>query len=330
MTARPDPLDDTALIERLREMIHGRGCSKESPNPGLPCDCILGQAAARIEALSAQVAEQHKTLCFLGKWIERGLFDKNVSAKDALGVMAHLPGMPWNSERWDVDHKPYAAKYYAAFPKTALTESTPMQTEPTARGEVERVAKAISGHEARWNEIRPAAREMWRNCAKRAIAEIAHRPAPADDEGVVEEQTVRRWNDERGVYEYVRVRTPTQAAERALDAAVEWKRQISLAYMQGALDAHNIRPSDFSEAASDYVANLDLGFCGHPVEPPTKAAGRGGAIEQRHREAAAVRHGYGSWDDAIYWASGPARVEVEITAKALARFERTLTESQNP
>jgi hypothetical protein len=76
-------------------------------------------ALTATEALPRQDdGELREALCFLGKWIERGLFCKTVTAKEALSMMAHFPGMPWNSERWDVDHKPYAAAYYEAFPKT--------------------------------------------------------------------------------------------------------------------------------------------------------------------------------------------------------------------
>ena len=81
----------------------------------------MPQAARAGHTVAIPIAHEDlwETLFFLGKWIERGMFDKNVTAREAMGVMAHYPGMPWNSMRWDVDHKPYAAEYYAKFPKTA-------------------------------------------------------------------------------------------------------------------------------------------------------------------------------------------------------------------
>lgn len=54
---------------------------------------------------------------FVAKWVERGLFDKHHTPKEALDVIAHYPGMPWKSGRWDVDHKPYASAFYTKFPK---------------------------------------------------------------------------------------------------------------------------------------------------------------------------------------------------------------------
>lgn len=54
---------------------------------------------------------------YLWKWVERGLFDGQVSAKEALEVIAYHPAAPWKSSRWDVDHKSYAKAFYAKFPK---------------------------------------------------------------------------------------------------------------------------------------------------------------------------------------------------------------------
>jgi hypothetical protein len=58
-----------------------------------------------------------ETFYYLAKWVERGLFDHHHSAKEALEVIAHHPGMPWKEGRWDVDHKPYAKEFYKKFPK---------------------------------------------------------------------------------------------------------------------------------------------------------------------------------------------------------------------
>jgi hypothetical protein len=70
-----------------------------------------------------EVEELREELSFIYKWIERGIFDKHVSASDALGVIAHYPGAPWKNGRWDVDHKEYANKFYEQFPKARAPAS---------------------------------------------------------------------------------------------------------------------------------------------------------------------------------------------------------------
>jgi hypothetical protein len=57
------------------------------------------------------------TINFIARWVERGLFDKHHSPKEALDVIALYPGMPWKNGRWDVDHKPYASAFYTKFPR---------------------------------------------------------------------------------------------------------------------------------------------------------------------------------------------------------------------
>lgn len=67
-------------------------------------------------ALQQRVRELEDSLSFIAKWVERGLFCKTTSPQDAISLIAHYPGMPWRSQRWDVDHKPYAEAFYKAFP----------------------------------------------------------------------------------------------------------------------------------------------------------------------------------------------------------------------
>lgn len=74
---------------------------------------------ARLQRERDQAVE---ALRFVAKWVERGVYDKTVPAADALKNIAHYPGMPWESGRWDVDHKPYAAQFYKDFPKAAAIE----------------------------------------------------------------------------------------------------------------------------------------------------------------------------------------------------------------
>lgn len=92
----------------------------------LQWECWRDSAQAAIAAMqpapqepvgsAAEITRLTEALCFIGKWVERGVFDKQISARESLEVIINLPGMPWNSDRWDVDHKPYAAAYYARFP----------------------------------------------------------------------------------------------------------------------------------------------------------------------------------------------------------------------
>ena len=80
--------------------------------------CAIANLESMCAAKDAEIERLKDAIRFVGKWVERGLFDKDVSAKDALETIAYLPGMPWNSGRWDVDHKSYAEAYYKSFPKT--------------------------------------------------------------------------------------------------------------------------------------------------------------------------------------------------------------------
>lgn len=72
-----------------------------------------------IETQAREIERLNEALFFVGRWVERGMFCSSVTASEAISCIAHYPGMPWNSQRWDVDHKPYAAAYYAKFPRTA-------------------------------------------------------------------------------------------------------------------------------------------------------------------------------------------------------------------
>jgi hypothetical protein len=78
----------------------------------------VAQRLERVWKVAEQRADKaQETVYFMAKWVERGLFDKAISGAEALNVIAYYPGAPWHFERWDVDHKPYAADFYKAFPK---------------------------------------------------------------------------------------------------------------------------------------------------------------------------------------------------------------------
>jgi hypothetical protein len=72
----------------------------------LPPSDVQGE---RIKKLTEQLAWIHR-------WVERGIFDVETSPMDALNVIAHAPDAFWKTGTWDVDHLPYASKFYDNFP----------------------------------------------------------------------------------------------------------------------------------------------------------------------------------------------------------------------
>ncbi len=71
--------------------------------------------------LQTIVEKQRDQINWMSKWVERGIFDKHHTPMGALLCIAHAPDMPWQNDRWNVDHKEYADEFYKTFP-TALTE----------------------------------------------------------------------------------------------------------------------------------------------------------------------------------------------------------------
>lgn len=60
-----------------------------------------------------------ETWNYLWRWVERGLFDRHHTPKEALELLANYPSAPWKNGRWDVGHKQYADAFYKAFPKAS-------------------------------------------------------------------------------------------------------------------------------------------------------------------------------------------------------------------
>ena len=81
------------------------------------------QLEAELTATKERLVEVEESFLYLCKWVERGMFDPFVSAKDAIKAIAYHPTMPWKSGRWDVDYKPYAHAFYRIFP-SAQKESS--------------------------------------------------------------------------------------------------------------------------------------------------------------------------------------------------------------
>ena len=100
---------DEELVERLR---YGRNVESWWE--------LGAEAATRIEELlkdKERLTELEESWSYLHKWVERGLFCPHTTPQNALECIAHHPSAPWKNGRWDVDHKPYAMKFYAHFPK---------------------------------------------------------------------------------------------------------------------------------------------------------------------------------------------------------------------
>lgn len=120
--------EDKALVERLAADCVILDRLRRAERDGMPSVVVtttrLREAAARIAALSAEVEALRETENFIAKWVERGLYDQQISAVNALQTIAHFPSMPWKNGRWDVDHKPYAAAFYADFPRAAISPAT--------------------------------------------------------------------------------------------------------------------------------------------------------------------------------------------------------------
>jgi hypothetical protein len=86
------------------------------------CPRLTDSDRERLESIAARLpnpeaSEIMREREFVWKWIERAIFDDALSAEECLSTLAHYPGAPWNEGRWDVDHKPYAERFYRRFPK---------------------------------------------------------------------------------------------------------------------------------------------------------------------------------------------------------------------
>jgi hypothetical protein len=55
-------------------------------------------------------------ILFISRWVERGIYCKNISPDAALKCIAYYPSMPWHNMVWDVDHKEYKEALYRDFP----------------------------------------------------------------------------------------------------------------------------------------------------------------------------------------------------------------------
>lgn len=80
-------------------------------------DDPIGFLLASHQFAMAERRAMLETWNYLWRWVERGLFDRHHTPKQALDLMAHYPTAPWNNGRWDVDHKDYGEAFYKAFPK---------------------------------------------------------------------------------------------------------------------------------------------------------------------------------------------------------------------
>jgi len=75
-------------------------------------------SATTLAAQQARIGHMERALKRIAEGDEPRPVSTSWFPAEAISMMAHYPGMPWNSQRWDVDHKGYADAYYKAFPKT--------------------------------------------------------------------------------------------------------------------------------------------------------------------------------------------------------------------
>lgn len=122
---QPYSADEQRVEDYLTKLFDGHVGIGDDPIGFLMAfhETISEQRMALADAHTELVEENIKlrfmqeTFYYLCKWVERGLYDNISTAKEALSVIAHHPGMPWKEGRWDVDHKTYAEAFYKAFPK---------------------------------------------------------------------------------------------------------------------------------------------------------------------------------------------------------------------
>lgn len=126
MTPNPTPPD---AMERAREMLAAEYRAEGHDGYAHQLEFIgnsywsdhvaLRVIAKALTTPPTEDSERERDWCFIWKWIERAIFDPNISEAEALSVLAHYPGAPWKQGRWNVDHKPYAKKFYEKFPHAA-------------------------------------------------------------------------------------------------------------------------------------------------------------------------------------------------------------------
>lgn len=100
--------DLTKLIEDCRTCRHDT-CVKSAE--------ALSSLIAERDWLRERNSELEESWSYIYKWVERGMFSDKISPTEAMECIAYHPTAPWQNGRWDVDHKPYAEKLYAKFPK---------------------------------------------------------------------------------------------------------------------------------------------------------------------------------------------------------------------
>ena len=122
-----NPTDEPATIEQVIERAERAIYLASGKQSGLVTGFHASDLRTLLSALSRNtepMVTDARDWSFVWKWVERGLFDGQISEREALQTMAHYPGAPWKMGRWDVDHKPYASQFYAMFPLSAGKKGT--------------------------------------------------------------------------------------------------------------------------------------------------------------------------------------------------------------
>jgi hypothetical protein len=121
MKTKPYTPDEQRVVDYINEITEGKIGAGNDPIGFLIASHAYTMRERQTEKGVTQMLQE--TVNFVSRWVERGLFDQHHTAKEALDVIAHYPGMPWKEGRWDVDHKPYASAFYKKFPKAKSEEA---------------------------------------------------------------------------------------------------------------------------------------------------------------------------------------------------------------
>lgn len=118
MTAKPYSKDEERVVDYILHITDGTvGAGSDPIGFLIASHAFTQRERRRLVQENIVLKSIRDSFYFVAKWVERGLFDHHHTAKEALDVIAHYPGMPWKNGRWDVDHKPYASDFYKKFPK---------------------------------------------------------------------------------------------------------------------------------------------------------------------------------------------------------------------
>ena len=119
-SAELDALRDENERIRLQGIANGEEANRDNL---VLCNKLIAEEK-RHNLQSNEIEQRNDQLCWIARWIERGIYSDTTTPIAALKVIAHAPDMPWHSQVWDVDHKDYAEQFYKDFPKARPKNDT--------------------------------------------------------------------------------------------------------------------------------------------------------------------------------------------------------------